>query len=191
MNRSRWAVVATSMLLLGCGKSELSRSTAKSMLSTTPISAATKKLPYNEEGRFVGGSGDQLNWEHNTELVLNKLQAAGFITYKKDVLSYREEDRNIGIVYAVSFTAKLKPFIVEDVPNRHVTVRTSEEVVAEITGISKHPMDESSRLVEYTTKTTNNELSQLLEPDSNHGTNDHHTAHFKRYDDGWRVVERR
>jgi hypothetical protein len=80
----------------------------------------------------------------------------------------------------------LRPFIVKN-NDYGVTVAIATEVVDDVTGITKAPMDETARIVNFSTRIETNKLSEALPLNNSERTLQERSAYFRKYDDGWRL----
>jgi hypothetical protein len=172
---------------------DLSRSTAKNKLPKI-VNVITRDLNHkygNIAAILCDSNGqipaDQLQQFEETDRLLNSLRNAGYITYDKNIQYGQFGFTTTAYVrYSVSFKDTLRPFIVKN-NDYGVTVAIATEVVDDVTGITKAPMDETARIVNFSTRIETNKLSEALPLNNSERTLQERSAYFRKYDDGWRL----
>lgn len=92
----------------------------------------------------------------------------------------------------ILYSDKLTPFVVGTTSvfsnNDSSLLNVADVVFDRITGISPSPIDQSSRLVEYTVVVKPTPIANLLLGNHVTGGIKNKIAEFRKYDDGWRLV---
>ena len=187
-------IVFSFLVGTGCSK-ELTREKAKEKLMKNPDSITVflgKKIyvqkyhhATNYGGVYKAAYSDYYNQEKKR--LIEKMEAAGYVKtsylISKATWSYGDWDD-----YYLTFqsTEKAKPFVISE-DEGSLELMTARILPQKIDGITKMPMDENARVVEFTTIVEGNALVDFipLSPEKTQAQVRH--AIFRKYDDGWRL----
>lgn len=172
-----------------CYGGELKRDVAGKMLlnkiyhfNTTRLSRSYEYgMPrVNMGGNTYGGIKYDNENHRATQQMYQKLKINEFIEINDN------KDR---MTWEIISTDKLKPYIKKtDDYNYEIVVEVVR--VNKITGIAKHPLDQSARVVEFTVKSELTPLADMLPKMwGNFDTKKTYEVIMKEYDDGWRLAK--
>lgn len=197
--------------LISCNISkELSRGKAEEILSKGDYGYIGGSLPKSlNEGFQMGTSGgnepnlvsqaekDIEGWVGKQKTIYAKLEEKGFIKY--NVWRGKQGQRPPGfpraqismvdymyvfVQFNMEATDKLKPYIISS-DNYFYKVKVADIIFDKITGVTKISDNEAS--VEFTLKIKDTPLKGLV--DESDTPNLNRSADFRKYDDGWRIVQ--
>jgi hypothetical protein len=167
---------------------DLTRGKAESLLRNyhkiieKPISDKTK-IKLTTSARFYPHE-EKVSWVDTEQInFLGRLQKAGYVA-----LRYSKFDNGylVDHYFDVTCTPKLLPYVISQ-NNGIIELKVADVVFDKITGITKAPMDENGRIVEFTTKTLTNPLCDIFTLSDFERQPRKIEAYFRQYDDGWRL----
>jgi hypothetical protein len=158
---------------VSCSGGDLSRGKAKSILENYPEAIRTYMnreilIKYDEEG-------------------VRKFNSLASKGYGSITQQYRGNNYIADYYWQFHPNPKIVPFVLGG-NDYHLELKIGEIRVTEVTGITKAPMDESGRIVEYLVRAVPNELAEIFPSDIKSGEVQKRYAEFKKYDDGWRLL---
>jgi hypothetical protein len=136
--------------------------------------------------RFIQRQGKEILIKYDEEGVrkFNSLASKG---YGSITQQYRGNNYIADYYWQFHPNPKIVPFVLGG-NDYHLELKIGEIRVTEVTGITKAPMDESGRIVEYLVRAVPNELAEIFPSDIKSGEVQKRYAEFKKYDDGWRLL---
>ena len=208
-------IFLSGILLVSCSK-DLSRDKAAEILSTIKYGYSEGSIPsaYEKSIQMSVGECSQLidypeqrakeeqeykEWKSSIIPYLDKLKSEGLITYElwegpQGVRPPGSNPAQASIVdcayrfnkISVNPTEKLNPYIISTDRFSGIRVRLVDFVFDKITGIQKN--SDTDVIVEFTVKPAPTPLNNLVKANNNNFQQSR-SASFRKYDDGWRLVQ--